>query len=255
MDLAAALAIVVAGFAAGAVNGVVGAGTLITYPVLLAVGASPVTANATNTTGLSVGSWTSAWAYRRELAGRRRVLLPAFIAGVLGAALGASLVLALPERVFATLVPWLILLGAVLVGVQPWLQPLLRRRRGATAPGGEPRRGALTIGIGGIGIYGGYFGGGQGVVLMALLGWVYDPDPQRSNAAKNLFAAAANVTAAVVFIVAGRVWWWAAVVLAIGAALGGTVGAQAARRLAPGRLRLAVVAVGIIAAVAAWLLR
>lgn len=254
MDPATAALVVVAGFAAGTLNGVVGAGTLITYPILLAVGAGPITANATNTTGLSVGSWTSAWAYRREMAGSARLLVPALVAGIVGAAIGAGLVLALPERVFATIVPWLILLAAALVAVQPWIS---RQGRSSEAkrPPERHHRFPLVAGAAGVGVYGGYFGGGQGVILMALLGWLYDPDPQRANAAKNLLAAGANITAAVVFIVAGRVWWAAALLLALGAAVGGTVGAQAARRLAPGILRGSVVVVGVIAAYAAWRLR
>lgn len=246
VDAGSIALLVVAGVVAGAINGVVGAGTLITYPALLAVGAMPVAANATNTTGLSVGSWSSAYAYRRELTGRRSLLLPALLLGIVGAAIGASLVLVLPERVFAGIVPWLIVSSVVLVVAQPFLAKRLANRTV------QARRGPLTAAIGAIGIYGGYFGAGQGVVLMAALGTLYDANPQHANAAKNLMAAGANITAAVVFMIAGRVWWAAALCIAAGALVGGTLGAKGARMLPAWGLRAAVVAVGIIAAVVSW---
>ncbi len=248
MDAVTIIGLLAAGVAAGAINGVVGAGTLITFPTLLAAGASPVVANGTNTLGLSFGSASSAWAYRRELGGTRAVLKIAVIAGAAGAAFGAILVLALPEAFFAALVPWLILSAVVLVAVQPALATRLRR----TAVKRQARPRTLAVAIGGAGIYGGYFGAGQGVVLMGVLGLLYDADPQRANAAKNLMAGVANVTAAVVFVVAGRVWWMAAALIAVGAIVGGTFGARFARRLPPRVMRLLVVVIGVIAAVAVW---
>lgn len=239
-----------AGAAGGAINGVVGAGTLITFPVLLAAGAPPVVANGTNTLGLSFGSVSSAWAYRRELMGTRALLLLAALGSALGAGIGAALVLVLPEAVFAALVPWLILSAAALVAVQPFVASWLRR----PAPRAFPKRPRLlAVAIGGSGVYGGYFGAGQGVVLMAVLGSLYDRDPQRANAAKNLMAGIANVTAAIVFMLAGRVWWTAAALIAIGAVIGGTLGARGARRLPPQAMRAAVVGIGVIAAVAVWI--
>lgn len=251
--------LILAGFAGAAINGVVGAGTLITFPTLLAAGAPPVIANGTNTLGLSVGSWSSAFAYRDELRGSRDLVVPALVGSAAGATVGALLVIVLPETVFSAAVPWLILIAAVLVAIQPVVTKWVRRRAASTssrdsrgvADTRHPR--ALTVAIGVSGIYGGYFGAGQGVVLMAVLGWLYDPSPQRANAAKNLFAATANITAALVFVLAGRVWWWAAALLAIGALIGGTLGAKGARRLRPGALRAAVVAIGFIAAAVAWM--
>jgi uncharacterized protein len=248
VELGTVALLVAAGFLGAAINGVVGAGTLITFPTLIAVGASPVVANATNTLGLSPGSWSSAFAYRAELGGRRRTLVPALAGSVLGAAIGAILVLALPERVFEVLVPWLILTAALLVAAQPLVARVSRR----PAAREVDHRRALPVAIAGAGVYGGYFGAGQGVVLMGLLGLLYDRNPQHANAAKNLFAAAANITAAGVFLIAGRVWWWAAVTISIGAVVGGTVGAKAARLLPGSVLRAIVVVVGIFAAVIAW---
>jgi len=250
VDPVSAISLVAAGLAAGAVNGVVGAGTLISFPVLLAAGAGPVVANGTNTLAMSFGSASSAWAYRRELRGVRRVLGLAAVAAVLGAAVGAVLVLALPEAVFTAFVPWLILSAALLVAIQPIVIARLRKPNGGE-PTSRPR--ALALAIGGSSIYGGYFGAGQGVVLMAVLGWLYKRDPQRANAAKNLFAGIANITAAIVFIAAGRVWWGAALMLSIGAVAGGTFGARLARRLPASAMRAAVVVIGVIAALAVWL--
>jgi uncharacterized membrane protein YfcA len=248
VDLGTLAWLAAAGFIGAAMNGVVGAGTLITFPALLAAGAPPVIANGTNTLGLSVGSWSSAIAYRRELTGRAWLIRPALIGSAIGAMGGAILVIALPEAVFAAAVPWLILTATLLVATQP----LIARRmhhRSATKPRG---RGGLTTAIAASGIYGGYFGAGQGVVLMAVLGWLYDSSPQHANAAKNLFAATANITAALVFAISGRVWWWAALVIAVAALPGGTIGARAARRLRPAALRFAVVLVGLIATFLVW---
>lgn len=262
MDPMTAVVLVLAGFAGAAINGVVGGGTLITFPVLLAAGAPAVLANGTNTLGMSVGSWSSAYAYRDELSGRRRVLVPAILGACLGAAAGAALVIALPDRVFETLVPWLILSATALVAVQPLVARRARQREqregtptrrsddGAADERNHPR--LLPPTVAAASVYGGYFGAGQGVVFMAVLGWLYDRSPQHANAAKNLFAATANITAAVVFVIAGRVWWLAAAAIALGAIGGGTLGARAARRLRPAALRAAVVIVGVVAAVFAW---
>lgn len=249
MDPASIVLLVVAGFFGAAVNGVVGAGTLITFPALLAAGAAPVVANGTNTLGLSVGAWSSAFAYRRELTGRSWLIRPALIGSVVGACVGAMLVVVLPEAVFEAAVPWLILSATALVAVQPFVAGRVRARDSSQSR----HRSGLAVAIGASGVYGGYFGAGQGVVLMAVLGWLYDTSPQHSNAAKNLFAATANITAAVVFALSGRVWWWAAFVLALAALAGGTVGARAARTLRPAALRFAVVFVGLVATVFVWL--
>lgn len=245
MDLTTAALLLAAGLAGGMINAMVGSGTLIVYPALLALGLSPVVANGTNTTGLCPGSISSALGYRALLRGRmRRLALP--LAAVVGAAaFGAWLVVALPPGVFAAVVPWLILLAAVAVAVQPSVNRWLVQRRGA-APHSSA---ALTAGTAAVGVYGGYFGAAQGVFLMAVLGVLYDPDIQRSNGAKNLMAAGANVTAAVVFGVAGLVNWPAAAAVAVGSFAGGFIGAHIGRRLPDRVMRTFLVAVAVVAAV------
>lgn len=232
------------GLCGGIVNAIVGSGTLLVYPALLSLGLPPVVANGTNTSGLCFGSASSAWGYRRELAGRGRRLAPAVIATVGAAALGASLVILLPERVFVTVVPWLILGAALLVAIQPRIVRLLTERRGAHE--------STPMGLAGVaapvGVYGGYFGASQGVIYMAVLGVFYDHDLQRSNGAKNLLAATANITAAVVFTVAGRVDWAAALVVAVGALAGGLIGARLGRRLPTSVFRVLIVIVGVVGA-------
>lgn len=230
--------IAAAGFAGGFINAAVGSGTLIVYPVLLAAGIPPVVANGTNTAGLAPGSFMSAWAYRAELRDRMTVLRRPILATVVGAALGATLVVALPSTVFVSVVPWLVGLATILVALQPVLARTVKAHRA-----GNPRRVWPWTGL--IGVYGGYFGAAQGVMLMAALGLVYDADPQRANGAKNILAACANVTAAAVFALSGAVSWPAAVAVAAGSIPGGYVGARIARRLPGSVLRALVVVIGI----------
>lgn len=232
------LLLALAGFAGGFINAAVGSGTLIVYPALLAAGIPPVSANGTNTAGLSPGSFSSAWAYRAELRDRMRQLRLPIIATVIGAGVGASLVVALPAKVFTSVVPWLVGLATVLVAIQP----LLARRISQHRMGG---RHTVWPWTGLIGIYGGYFGAAQGVMLMSALGLVYDADAQQSNAAKNILAACANVTAAVVFAISGAVVWLAALAVALGSLPGGYVGGRVARRMPRWALRGLVVLIGI----------
>lgn len=232
------LLLAAAGFAGGFINAAVGSGTLIVYPALLAAGVPPVAANGTNTTGLALGSFSSAWAYRLELRDRMAQLRFPIAATVIGATLGASLVVALPAKVFTSIVPWLVGLATVLVAVQP----LLARRVSEHRMGGRHRVWPWT---GLIGIYGGYFGAAQGVMLMSALGLVYDADTQRANAAKNILAAFANVTAAIVFAISGAVVWLAALAVMVGSVPGGYVGGRVARRLPRWALRTLVVLIGI----------
>ncbi|MFN8171600.1 MAG: sulfite exporter TauE/SafE family protein [Candidatus Nanopelagicales bacterium] len=230
--------LVAAGFGGGVINAAVGSGTLLTYPALLAAGVPPVAANATNAAGLSPGGFSSAWAYRVELRDRMRVLKWALVASLVGGALGATLVVALPSRIFVALVPWLVGTATVLVAVQPVLARLVGEHH-------EGRHRPVWPWTGLVGVYGGYFGAAQGVMLMAVLGLVYDRDTQRSNAAKNLCGGAANIAAAVVFAIAGVVVWLAALAVALGAIAGGYVGGRLARRLPKPVLRGLVVAVGV----------
>lgn len=237
-----AIVIVIAGFFGGAVNAVVGSGTLITFPTLLAIGIPPVTANGTNTMGLSFGSFSSAFAYRAELRGRGRQLRVPMFATLIGAVLGATLVLALPARVFTFAIPWLIFLAAIMVAVGPRVTAWVRARKETHL---HPV--LLPIATGIIGIYGGYFGAGQGVMLMAVLGVLYDANLQHSNGAKNLLSAIANITAAIMFAITGHVIWLSALLIALGAVAGGYTGGRFARRIPQFWMRVVVVLVGIFA--------
>ena len=235
-----------AGVVAGAVNSVIGSGTLLTYPLMLAAGIPPVIANGTNSLGLAPGNAFAAWGYRRELAGRgRQVAMMAGLVGT-GSLLGAGIVLILPSSVFERVVPWLILLACALVIVQPYVVKALNRR--GIDPRTLPRR-ALFPALFTVGVYAGYFGAAQGIILIATLATLYDVDLQRSNAAKNVLQGVTNTTAAVVFVIAGAVYWPAAIAVGVGASIGGILGAPFARKLPDPALRAIIVGVGLIAAV------
>ena len=243
MTVLEVLAVIGAGLAAGTINTVVGSGTLVTFPALLAVGLPPVTANVTNTVGLVPGSISGAVGYRRELAGQRRRLLILGTASVVGGILGGLLLLALPPAAFEVAVPILIALACVLVVLQPWLVSRLGSRRGRTAHGGLP----VLVGVTASGMYGGYFGAAQGVLLIALLGIFLDEPLQRINAIKNVLAGLVNGAAAVLFILVADVRWPYAALIALGAVAGGQLGALVGRRMPPPLLRGLVVTVGIVA--------
>jgi len=241
-----ALAVAAAGVAAGAINAVVGSGTLITFPTLLAIGLPPVTANVTNTVGLVPGSFSAVVGYRRELAGQGAALLRLLLASITGALTGGLLLLVLPAAAFRAIVPALIALGCILVVVQPFLARRLAQRQ---RPRGTGHAAALISGVFLTGIYGGYFGAAQGVLLLALLGVLHDADLQRSNAAKNVLAAFVNLAAAVLFVVTAEVRWDAAALVAVGAVAGAFVGAKVGRRIPQAWLRGVIVVVGVVAIV------
>jgi len=251
-----ALAIFAVGLAAGTINTIVGSGSLITFPTLLAFGYSPVVANVTNTVGLVPGSVSGAVGYRRELEGQHSRLVVLGIASTAGGITGAILLLLLPGNVFRGVVPILILVACALVAAQPWLSARVARRR-AAAEGTGPVHGGpgLFVTVYLTGVYGGYFGAAQGVILIALLGIFLHDDLQRLNAAKNVLAALVNGIAAVLFIAASlffggpHVAWGVAVLLAIGATIGGQVGAKLGRRLPPTLLRGIIIVVGTAVAV------
>jgi uncharacterized membrane protein YfcA len=245
VTLLEALAVVLAGLGAGAINTVVGSGSLVTFPTLLAVGLPPVVANVSNTVGLVPGSVSGAWAYRRELDDQAPRLLRLGAATAGGAVAGAILLLVLPEAAFAAIVPVLILVACVLVVVQPWLVRWLGER-----PRGDHGGPLLWLLIFVTGAYGGYFGAGQGVLLIAVLGLGLNETLQRINAAKNVLAGVANLVAGIIFAVVADVDWAAAGLVAIGAAAGGVVGGRVGRRLPPVALRAVVVAIGLVAVVA-----
>lgn len=242
-----ALAVFLAGIGAGTINAVVGSGTLITFPVLLAVGLPPVTANVSNTLGLVPGAVTGAIGYRRELSGQRRRAVVLGVASAIGGLVGAVLLLTLPANAFKAIVPVLIVVALVLVVGQPRLSRRLAAGRGT----GAGRRTAVTpvlwVLVLATGVYGGYFGAAQGVLLVAIMAVALDEDLQRINATKNVLAAVVNTAAAAVFIGTAHVDWEAVGLVAVGATIGGVLGARVGRRLSPAVLRALIVVVGLAA--------
>lgn len=239
-----ALAIIAAGTIAGAVNTIVGSGSLITFPTLLALGYPPVVANVSNTVGLVPGSVSGAVGYRRELAGQRGRLLRLGSMSLLGGITGALLLLAAPGT-FRTIVPFLILLACALMAIQPRLARRGHRsgRPVLAVPGVVPALVYLT------GIYGGYFGAAQGVLLIAFLSLGLTDSLQRLNATKNVLAAIVNGVAGVIFIAISHVNWVAAGLIAVGAVAGAFTGAAFGRRIPDKVLRMVVVAGGTVVAI------
>jgi uncharacterized membrane protein YfcA len=246
MGIGEVLAIALAGLAAGTINTVVGSGTLITFPVLLAFGYAPVTANVSNTVGLAPGSLSGAIGYRRELVGQRGQALRLGTASVLGGITGAVLLLALPPSAFKAIVPVFIALALVLVVLQPRLNRLLAKRAGK-----RELRGSLVTfaAIYVTGVYGGYFGAAQGILLLGILGLALAQDMHRTNALKNVLAGLVNGVSGVFFIVAAHVDWAPAVIIACSSIIGAQIGARYGRRLPPDVLRGLIVVVGTVAIV------
>jgi uncharacterized membrane protein YfcA len=235
-----ALAITGAGAVAGAVNAVVGSGSLVTFPTLVALGYPPVTANVSNTVGLVPGSISGAIGYRRELQGQWRRCAILGVGTAVGAVIGGVLLLQLPSAVFDTVVPLLILLACALMALRP-------------APAGHGKgRNRLALGVVGAlltGVYGGYFGAAQGIILLAVLRLCFDDDLQRLNGVKNVLAGLANGVAAVYFIAVADVAWGAALLIAGGSIVGAQLGARYGRRLPQEMLRRVVVTAGVVVAV------
>ena len=248
MTLGQALVTAGAGLLAGAVNAAAGGGTLIAFPALVAAGVGPLEANIACSVGLLTGYAGGSVAYRRELTGqggRVRRLAPA---AVLGGVAGALILLATPEHSFRRLAPFLILLACALLAAQP----RLAARLGAADPTAAATTGvgpAAWAGVLAAGVYGSYFGAGLGVLLLGVLGILVRDDLQRSNALKGLLSLVINAAGVVVFLASGRVAWAFAAVLAVSAALGGTLGVSVARRLRPAALRAGVVGLGVAVAV------
>ncbi|WP_329469336.1 sulfite exporter TauE/SafE family protein [Streptomyces sp. NBC_01723] len=243
-------AVFAAGVGAGAINSVVGSGTLITFPVLLATGLSPVTATVSNALGLIPGSISGAIGYREELRGQRRRVLKLSVGALMGGLAGATLLLALPEDAFETIVPVLVGLALVLVALQPQIGKWVQRRRART--GASPRRDGgplLFTGLTLASVYGGYFTAAQGIIYLSLMGTLLDEPLQRLNAVKNVLAAVVNTVAALFFLFAADFDWTAVGLLAVGSALGGYGGAKVGRHFKPVVLRTLVVTVGTVALV------
>lgn len=240
-----ALGILAAGTAAGGINAVVGSGSLISFPTLVAAGYDPLVANVTNNVGLVPGSISGAVGYRRELSGQGARVRHLGAASALGGLTGASLLLLLPGEVFDTIVPVLILVACALVAVQPRMRRWVAARRPEEGHGGI----GLFASVFFTGVYGGYFGAAQGVILMALLSIFLADTLQRLNGLKNVLAGMVNGVAAILFIVFADVAWGAAAILAAGAVVGGQLGATYGRRLPPAALRAVIVVVGVVVAV------
>ncbi len=237
-------AIFAAGIAAGTINTVVGSGTLITFPTLLAFGYAPVTANVSNTVGLVPGSVSGAIGYRRELRGQRERVLTLGLAAGAGGIAGAILLLVLPASAFKAIVPFFIALALVLIVTQKQINRMLgHHRRGD----GQAVSAAALAGTFLTGIYGGYFGAAQGILMLSVLGLTVDDSLQRLNAVKVVTAGITNLIAGVVFIFAAHVAWAPAALIAAGSMIGGVLGARFGRRLPPRALRALIVIVGIVA--------
>lgn len=257
MTLWEAAAVFAAGIGAGTINTIVGSGTLITFPVLLAVGLPPVTANVSNTLGLVPGSLSGAIGYRRELAGQRRRLLRLGLGALAGGLAGAALLVTLPSEAFDAIVPALVGLALVLVVLQPRLaRAVAARRAGNDDDRTDYRDGSplLIAGISLASIYGGYFGAAQGIIYLSLMGMLLHDDLQRLNALKNVLAVIVNGAAAVFFLFVADFDWVAVGLIAAGAAIGGVIGARIGRRLPPTVMRGIIVVVGLVA-IAQLLLR
>ena len=244
--------IALAGVGAGAINAVVGSGTLITFPTLVALGYPPVTSTMSNAVGLVAGSVSGTWGYRRELRGQWHRLRWQIPASLVGAVLGAWLLLHLPETVFTEVVPVLLIAALILVVIGPQIQAWARRRAaeaGHSAEQVSPQRMAALVGATFlIGVYGGYFTAAQGIMLVGAMGALLPEDMQRMNAAKNLLTLVVNVVAALAYTLVAfdRISWAAAGLIAVGSLLGGFLGAHYGRRLSPTVLRAVIVVVGLI---------
>ena len=248
MGLAEELAILAAGVGAGAINAVVGSGSLITFPTLLAFGFPPVMANVSNNLGMVPGNVSGSFGYRRELEGQRSRLIRLGLISCAGSLVGAVLLLSAPPSAFQLIVPVLILAACVLVLVQPRLSAWVAARREDRGGG---RRGGpvLTAGVFLSGAYGGYFGAAQGVLVIGLLGTFLNESLQRVNGAKNILVTIVNATAAVVFILFAHISWLAVLLIATGSTIGGAIGARFGRRLPPTALRIIVVLIGVVSSV------
>ncbi|WP_094288710.1 sulfite exporter TauE/SafE family protein [Mycobacterium lehmannii] len=244
--------IALAGLGAGAINTLVGSGTLITFPTLVALGYPPVTSTMSNAIGLVAGGVSGTWGYRRELRGQWHRLRWQIPASFVGAALGAWLLLNLPETVFEQVVPVLLIAALVLVVVGPRIQSYARARAEAAGQSAEHvsrlQLASVVFATFAVGVYGGYFTAAQGILLIAAMGALLPEDMQRMNAAKNLLSLVVNIVAAVAYTLVAfdRISWVAAGLIAAGSLVGGFLGARYGRRLSPNALRAVIVVAGII---------
>lgn len=242
------LLIIGAAVAAGLVNALAGGGTLFTFPMLTAVGIPPVAANMTSTVALVPGYLGATFAQLKELRGQDRRLWMFMPAGAVGGLIGGFLLLNTGDRLFRELVPYLILLASVLLAVQDPVRAWLLRRAAAKQVGPASEAGAL-LPVTLASVYGGYFGAGLSVIVLAVLGLTLEDDLIRLNGLKQAVSFSTNIAAAMFFVFSGQVVWLAAGVMAVGAVLGGALGGRLAGRLKPKLLRSIVVVVGFIVAI------
>ena len=247
MDLSFVLAVLAAGFGAGFVLTAVGAGSLVSFPILIGAGLSPLVANVCNNVGLVPGGLTGAFGFRRELAGHRHLVIRVAITSAIGALLGAALLLALPPGAFDAVVPFLVLVAATLVGLGPFISAAVKRRaaRQGVVPVEREHMGPRLTGLSAlVGVYGGYFGAAQGVLLVAFLALGLDVDLRAVNGLKNVAVLSANLAATVVFVFFAPLDWSVVGLLAVGSVVGGWLGAHLGRRLSPAVFRSLVVVFG-----------
>ena len=237
-----------AALAAGLINAIAGGGTLVTFPVLTAVGVPPLPANVTNAVALCPGFFGATYAQRRDLIGQERRLRVVLPASAVGGIVGGLLLFVGGEQVFRTLIPYLILTASALLAAQDRLRAWLATRtwHRPTGPQSEARV-AIPLALGAI--YGGYFGAGLSVIMLAVLGLLLEDSLTRLNALKSALGLTINVAAAVFFVVSGAVVWPAAFVMAVGALIGGVIGGKVAARIAPATLRWTVVSIGVVVSV------
>jgi len=244
------LVVLLAGLGAGILSSTVGVASLLSFPTLVALGLPPVTANVSNTLGLIPGGVSGAAGYREELRGAPRLAATILLVCSIGAVAGAGLLLGLPPGVFESVVPWLILFTCLLVGVQPRVAAWLRSRA-ADARAERLHMSPVTTAFAALtGVYGGYFGAGAGVMMVAVLGLGTDLELRIVNGLKTVSMMAGNVVAGLIFVVVADPRWDAVGLLAAGSLVGGYVGARIGRRLPDAVFRGAVVVVGIVAAIA-----
>jgi uncharacterized membrane protein YfcA len=242
VTLSQAAVLAASAFAAGIVNAIAGGGTLIAFPALLATGVPAVSANATTTVALFPGQLASSFAYKSHILEERRRALVLSLPSILGGIIGAVLLLWLPEKAFETLVPWLIVFACVVLTFQTQLKRLVAGKAHANHPA------AIWIAQLLISIYGGYFGAGIGILMLAAMGIMIPSSLQHANALKVLFALLINAVAAVIFVAHGAVHVPEAALMAAASIVGGFVGSHLAKRLPPVGMRTFAIAVGLYAA-------
>ncbi|WP_431229230.1 sulfite exporter TauE/SafE family protein [Paenarthrobacter nicotinovorans] len=251
MEILSSILVFFAGLWAGTINAVVGSGTLVTFPVLIALGVAPVVASMSNAMGLVAGTAAGAWGYRRELAGRGRQLLKLMPASLLGGITGAWLLLHLPEKVFGYVAPVLLVAALLMVLFQPKLQAWIRNREQNPEHAIKDKSHGvlLVVLIYLAGVYGGYFVAAQGILLVGILGVFLSGTMQNANAMKNILTLTVNMVAAVSYLIFAfdRINWWVVLLIAVSSTIGGLLGSKVGRKLSPKVLRGVIFTLGIVA--------